>query len=176
MITKNKNNKKPALDRILILPLIAVVAGLFSFKMQNPFFHFSKNIRVVIDAGHGGSFNGAHVQRTVGKKYQPGDRQKNSVPVREYNVDVIMSRETDITPGGNELRESLEYIAALAKNKNADLFISIHTNATETALQGKQQTSKSGFEIYIPRNSSQVYGGSVKLGSVITEAIKPDLS
>ncbi len=43
----------------MILPLIAVVAGLFSFKMQNPFFHSSKNIRVVIDAGHGGSFTGA---------------------------------------------------------------------------------------------------------------------
>ncbi len=46
----------------------------------------------------------------------------------EYNVDVIMTRETDITPGSNELTKSLEYIAALPKNKNADLFVSIHTN------------------------------------------------
>ena len=85
-----------------------------------------------------------------------------------------MSRETDITPGSNELRESLEYLAALPKNKNADLFISIHTNMTEDGVKGKNQTSSSGFQIYIPRNTSNVYEGSVKLGSVLTETIKSD--
>jgi TonB family protein len=174
MITKNNNNKKLALNRILILPLIAVVAGLFSFKMQNHFFPSSKNIRVVIDAGHGGSFNGATSNGLLEKNINLEIARKIQSLAREYNVEVIMSRETDVTPGSNELRESLEYIAALPKNKNADLFISIHANATETALQGKQQTAKSGFEIYVPRNSSEVYNGSVKLGSVITEAIKPD--
>ncbi len=62
-----------------------------------------------------------------------------------------MSRETDITPGSNELRESLEYIAALPKNKNADLFISIHANATETANPGKTTNCQIRFpNIYTP--------------------------
>jgi N-acetylmuramoyl-L-alanine amidase/Gram-negative bacterial TonB protein C-terminal len=87
---------------------------------------------------------------------------------------VIMTRESDITPGGNELRESLEYIAGLPKNKNADLFISIHTNATENGVDGKIQTSKSGFQIYIPVSSSGVYETSLKFGSVMTEVIKSD--
>ena len=34
-------------------------------------------------------------------------------------------------------RESLEYIAALPKNKNADLFISIHSNVTAKARKEK---------------------------------------
>jgi hypothetical protein len=79
-----------------------------------------------------------------------------------------------VTPGSNELRESLEYIAGLPKNKNADLFIPTHTNATEAAQEGKLQTSKSGFQIYIPRKTSKVYDGSVKFGSVVTEMIKSD--
>jgi len=85
-----------------------------------------------------------------------------------------MSRETDVTPGSRELRESLEYIAALPKNKNADLFISIHTNTTENAEKMKVQTAKTGFEIYVPLNSSEVYESSVKLGSIMTETIKSD--
>jgi TonB family protein len=38
------------------------------------------------------------------------------------------------------------------------------------------QTTVSGFQIYIPRNTSSVYDGSVKLGSALTETIKSDFN
>ena len=175
MITNPNKNNKNLLGRVMFLPLAAILICLFSFKIQN---HFSllksKSIRVVIDAGHGGSFTGAQSNGMLEKNINLVIAKKIKSLSGEYNVEVIMSRETDMTPGSNELRESLEWIAALPKNKNADLFISIHTNTSDHAQPGILQTSKSGFQIYIPRNTSAVYEGSVKFGSIMTEAIKSD--
>jgi len=175
MITRNNKNKRALLGRFMILPLLAILIGLFSFRIQNHF-HLSrsKSIRVVIDAGHGGSFNGAQYNGVLEKNINLTIAKKIQALSGEYNVEVILSRESDVTPGSNELRESLEYITALPKNKNADLFISIHVNSTESGQEGKVQTSRSGFQIYIPLNASKVYEGSLKFGSVMTEVIKPD--
>jgi N-acetylmuramoyl-L-alanine amidase len=174
MMTKSKQ-KAGLLGRLMILPMMAILIGLFSFKMHTIMHPLSaKNIRVVIDAGHGGSFNGTQYNGVLEKNINLLIAKKIQALSSEYNVDVILSRETDITPGSNELRESLKYIAELPKKNNADLFISIHTNATEDGEKGKMQTSKSGFEIYIPRTSSVVYEGSVKFGSALTEVIKSD--
>jgi N-acetylmuramoyl-L-alanine amidase len=175
MITKIRKNKKMLAGRLMSLPLLLVLIGLFSFKIQNHIhWSASKSLRVVIDAGHGGSFTGAESNGVYEKSINLDISKKIQALSKEYNVEVIMTRETDITPGSNELRESLEYIAALPKNKNADLFISIHANVTENAQAGKMQTAKSGFQIYIPWNTSDVYENSLKLGSIMTEVIKSD--
>jgi N-acetylmuramoyl-L-alanine amidase len=176
MIIKIKKSNPGLLGRLMILPLVAGLSCLFSFRMENPRTLLSrlKPMRVVIDAGHGGSFTGAEANGQLEKNINLAIAKKIQSLSHEYNVEVIMTRESDVSPGSTELRTSLEYITALPKNKNADLLISIHTNATETAEQGKQQTEKSGFQIYIPRNSSAVYDNSVKLGSAMTEVIKSD--
>jgi N-acetylmuramoyl-L-alanine amidase len=175
MITRIRNNKRALLGRLMILPLIAVLIGLFSFKIGNHFRREKiKSVRVVIDAGHGGSFTGSQYDGLLEKNINLVIAKKIQSLAPDYNVEVIMSRETDMTPGSNELHESLEYIAALPKNKNATIFISIHANATESAQQGKLQTAKSGFQIYIPKSTSEVYVGSLKLGSTISEVIKSD--
>ncbi len=177
MITKSKKQKTGLLGRFMILPMITILLGLFSFKMHNILHTASvKPIRVVIDAGHGGNFIGTQFNGIQEKNINLLIAKKIQNFSHEYNVDVIMSRETDITPGSNELRESLKFIADLPKNNNADLFISIHTNETKDGEKGKMQTSSSGFQIYIPRNSSQVYEGSLKFGSALTEVIKSDYS
>jgi TonB family protein len=177
MMTKSKKQKAGLLGRFFILPVIAILIGLFSFKMHNVI-HFSsaKPIRVVIDAGHGGNFIGTQFNGVLEKNINLTIAKKIKSLASQYNVEVIMSRETDITPGSNELQESLKYIADLPKNNNADLFVSIHTNATGNEQEGKLQSSKSGFEIYIPRNSSEVYEGSLKFGSAMAEVIKSDYS
>jgi len=175
MITKPNKNKKALIGRFMILPLVVLLLSLFSFKIKTILpFHAAKNIKVVVDAGHGGNFPGSQINGIYEKDINLSISKKIQSLAAEYNVDVIMSRETDITPGSNKLNESLEYIAALPKNKNADLFISIHTNQTADKINGEMQTTSSGFQIYIPRNTSNVYEGSVKLGSVLTETIKSD--
>jgi N-acetylmuramoyl-L-alanine amidase len=175
MITKSNKNKKNRIGRLMILPFLALLICLFSFKIKTvPLFHTNKNIRVVIDAGHGGIFPGSMINGVNEKDINLAISKKIKALSAEYYVDVIMSRETDVTPGSDKLTESLEYIAALPKNKNADLFISIHVNQTAGNKNGEMQTGKSGFQIYIPRNNSKVYASSLKLGSVLTDVIKTD--
>jgi TonB family protein len=176
MLTKSKKQKAGLMGRFMLLPLIAILIGLFSFKMQNNLLHAAsvKPVRVVIDAGHGGSFTGTQYNGLLEKNINLIIAKKIQSLAAQYNVEVIMSREADVTPGGKDLSESLKYIAALPKNKNADLFISIHTNATEDGENGKIQTSRSGFQIYIPRSSSEVYEGLLKFGSAMTDVIKSD--
>ena len=177
MITKPNKNKKVLIGRLMILPVLALLICLFSFKIKTILpVYTAKNIRVVVDAGHGGNFPGSQINGIYEKDINLSISKKIQSLAAEYNVDVIMSRETDITPGSNKINESLEYIAALPKNKNADLFISIHTNQTADKINGEMQTTSSGFQIYIPRNTSNVYDGSVKLGSVLTETIKSDFN
>ncbi|HET7001284.1 MAG TPA: M56/M15 family metallopeptidase, partial [Puia sp.] len=126
MITKSNKNKKALLGRLMILPLLAMLICLFSFRIKTILpVHSAKNVRVVVDAGHGGVFSGAQLNGVYEKNINLSISKKIQSLAAEYNVEVIMSRESDVTPGSNELSKSLEYIAALPKNKNADLFISI---------------------------------------------------
>jgi N-acetylmuramoyl-L-alanine amidase len=177
MITKSNKNKKALLGRLMILPLLALLICLFSFRIKTILpIHSAKNIRVVVDAGHGGAFSGTQLNGIDEKDINLSISKKIQSLAKEYDVEVIMTRESDVTPGSNELTKSLEYIAALPKNKNADLFISIHTNQTADKQGGEMQSTVSGFQIYIPRNTSNVYEGSVKLGSALTETIKSDFN
>jgi N-acetylmuramoyl-L-alanine amidase len=177
MITNSNKNKKALMGRLMILPLLALLVCLFSFKIRTILpFHSVKTIKVVVDAGHGGAFTGTQLNGVYEKDINLSISKKIQSLAGEYNVDVIMSRETDITPGSNELKKSLEYIAALPKNKNADLFISIHMNQKAANISGEMQTTSSGFQIYIPRNTSNVYEGSVKFGSVLSASIKSDFN
>ena len=172
MITRTHKYKKALLGRFMILPLIAMLICLFSFKLQN---HFSllpiKTIRVVIDAGHGGVFPGVESNGIYEKNINLSIAKKIQSLSKDYQVEVIMTREKDEDAAGTDLQASLNYRAGLAEKKNADLFISIHTNGTDkNGLQDKY----SGFEIYVPENTSRFYEGSVKLASSITDFIKPD--
>ena len=177
MITKSTKNRNSLLSRLMILPFIAALICLFSFSTgRHLLFNTEKTIRVVVDAGHGGMFTGAELNGVYEKNINLAIAKKIQALSGEYHIDVILSRESDITPGSNELHKSLEYIAAMPKNKNADLFISIHTNSTESGENGRTQTARSGFQIWIPRNASEVYEASLKFGSLMTEQIKPDYS
>jgi TonB family protein len=173
MITRSKNNKSTRFGRFMILPLLAALICIFSFKGNTPLKIFSsKTVRVVIDAGHGGEYIGAVSNGILEKNINLEIAKRIQTLSPDYNVEVIMTRETDITPGSKNLKKSLEYIASLPKNKNADLFISIHTNLSDDNQKGKTQSTRSGFQIYIPGNSSPVYQNSLRFGSVMSNAIK----
>jgi N-acetylmuramoyl-L-alanine amidase len=174
MITKTNKNKKALLGRFMILPLIAILIGLFSFKITTRLsFAAAKAIRVVIDPGHGGLFTGAESNGIYEKNINLSIAKKIQTLSREYNVEVIMTREKDEDRAGDNLRASLEYRVALAEKKNADIFISIHTNSVTNNVP---QDKYSGFDIYVPENESKFYEGSVKLASSISDYIKPDFN
>ncbi len=177
MITKTNKNKKALLGRFMILPLLLIFICLFSFKLQNtrsllsPTTLSPATLRVVIDPGHGGVFNGTTFNGIYEKNINLSIAKKIQALSKDYHVDVIMTRERDEDIAGNDLDASLKYRTALASSKNADLFISIHVNGT-----GKPgpQDQYSGFEIYVPAGTNKFHAGSVQLASSITDYIKPD--
>jgi TonB family protein len=173
MITKSDKTKNGLLGRMMILPLIAILICLFSFKMQNHHHPFTgKNLRVVIDAGHGGVDPGTTIHGVPEKNINLIIAKKIKELSKEYNVEVIMTREKDELSGqGENIGNSLKYRTELPGKENADLFISIHANGMG---QHVMQDKYSGFDIYIPDNTSKVYEGSVKLASIIADYIKPD--
>ena len=172
MITKSNKNKKALIGRFMILPLLAFFICLFSFKLQNNLSILSPaTIRVVIDPGHGGVFAGTTFNGIYEKNINLSIAKKIQGLAKDYHVEVIMTRENDEDIAGNNLDASLKYRAGLAATKNADLFVSIHVNGTG---QKAPQEKYSGFEIYVPDNTSKFHTGSVKLASSITDFIKPD--
>lgn len=98
---------------------------------------FTKIKRVVIDPGHGGKDPGAigskgllekNVVLAVGKRLARILKEK-------YNMEVILTRDKDVYI-------PLEERTAIANSNNADLFISIHANAS-------RRRSAKGIETYI---------------------------
>jgi N-acetylmuramoyl-L-alanine amidase len=170
MMTKIKKNRAARFGRFMIIPLIAILICLFSFKSANPLHLFSsKAIRVVIDAGHGGMDPGVITNDILEKNINLSIAKKIQDLSKEYNVDVIMSREKDELPGHvNDINWSLKYRAGLPRKENADLFISIHTG------NGTKGDAASGFEIYVPGYKSKISAGSIKLASCISNYIEPD--
>ena len=115
---------------------------------------------VVIDAGHGGKDPGA-----VGKKAKEKDitlkvALKTGEYIKQYcpDVNVIYTRSTDVAV-------PLLKRAQIANNKNADLFISIHCNATNSV-------SPCGVETFIMgehKNSSNLEVAKLENAAILHE-------
>jgi len=91
---------------------------------------------IVIDAGHGGDEHGARgPQGTLEKNVTLGVARRLKAALEAgLGVRVILTRDTDATVG-------LDERAALANNNKADLFISLHANASV-------RPSASGAEVF----------------------------
>lgn len=96
---------------------------------------------ICIDAGHGGEDGGATTLDET--RYEKDDNLNLSLAVRDAflkypNVRVIMTRETDVFV---ELQDRCD----IANNANADYFISIHRNSSQTG---------NGVEIWVNNNNN----------------------
>ena len=89
---------------------------------------------VVLDAGHGGKDSGAINGSVEEKNINLSVALKLKSLLKEYGIDVILTREDDEFI---ELSERIE----LANDLNADLFVSLHCNSFE-------DISVKGFECY----------------------------
>lgn len=94
-----------------------------------------KNKTIVIDPGHGGSNPGAtkYGMRESDNNLSVGIKLKKVL--EEHGAKVVMTRETDKTVAaeGLELKQELQARVDLVDTNNADIFISLHTNANENA-------------------------------------------
>ncbi len=89
---------------------------------------------VVLDPGHGGIWSGAEYDGRVEKD----ENLKHALLLKQQleeqcdHIRIYMTR-TDDTTMSNDNKEDLELRVKFAKEKNADIFVSLHLNASEKA-------------------------------------------
>ncbi len=168
MLTKIQHPKVSYFSRILVLPLAVLVFAAFAFKTKT--IHLpsqyaqsaAKQVTIVVDAGHGGKDGGAQSNN--------GAREKDMTlalvqKIKELNtnqaLNIVLTRESDIYLSPQER-------AAIAKQQNAALFISIHLDASAAV---KNETQK-GMTVLIARDEFSNANVSRQFASALIGAFK----
>jgi N-acetylmuramoyl-L-alanine amidase len=152
MITDPQKTSYKYLRKLLVLPVAAIVVTLFAFKYKShtttPALTLSAApVTIVVDAGHGGNDPGA---TSSDQKYSEAvlaleiakDIQRLA---KEYNVNVVMTREDDHFPGNVATKEEgLRKRVEITDEVKPAAFISIHVNSQEANMP-----VHSGFEAYL---------------------------
>jgi len=162
MFTKNKNPKVNYASRLLVLPLAAIVFFAFTVKMKtiDPLNNYTgKKITVVIDAGHGGSDNGAMENNIKEKDLNLAIAKDIKELNTNENINIILSRDKDVD---FTVRNRTEF----TNEKKADLFISIHVDAEE------HKNEHSGLSVLIPKNDNPYLKQSQILGSALVQSFE----
>ncbi len=172
MITQSSLIRRSGyISRIMALPLVFILVSAFAVKITNksvikPSHIAAKNITVVIDPGHGGTFPGANNIGLQEKDINLSISQKIKQLSGQYNVNVVLTRNDDKLVGNaSDLREDLMNRVEITNNAKADAFISIHVNmATENS------TTRTGFEAYVSSRKSDPK--SNQLASTVLTSLK----
>jgi N-acetylmuramoyl-L-alanine amidase len=161
MLTKIQNPRITYFSRILALPLIACIALAFSFRTVSVA-HLEKTITVVIDAGHGKTTNGQLSGASSNNIYEDAIVLAIAKKIKAINanseINIVLTRTDDNII---ELHKRVD----LAKENNADLFISLHVAASENDKTGN------GMEVYVSNKNTPFQHQSELLGSVIKEEL-----
>lgn len=123
---------------------------------------------VVVDAGHGGIDSGANRPGAVEKQINLAVALLVKDYLKEYGAKVILTRDTDVELSelcDNEkvkgrYRRDLNARLEMVEESDADLFVSIHANASANA-------GRKGIECY--------YAGSSETGRRLAVAIQEEL-
>ena len=161
MFTKNKNPKVSYIGRLLALPLAAIIFFAFTLKMKKNETHYytGKKITVVIDAGHGGSDNGAMENNVNEKDLNLAIAKEIEKLNPNGNLNIILSRP------GDEMMTVQDRVKFAETNK-ADVFISIHVDAENN------KNEHNGMSVLIPKNDNAYIGQSQSLGSAIIQSFQ----
>jgi N-acetylmuramoyl-L-alanine amidase len=173
MITTSKKPGHQYFRKIMVLPVAAIVVSLFAFSYKNrdQKVWSKKPITIVIDAAHGGTDRGAI---SFDKKYSEAQitleiAQQIKKLAKQYNVNVVMTREDDKFPGNAANKEDgLRKRIEIANKVKPDAFIAIHVNAAENA---GNQSEYSGIEAYVSDKKED--GDARLLGSAILRGLAP---
>ncbi|HEV2833507.1 MAG TPA: N-acetylmuramoyl-L-alanine amidase, partial [Hanamia sp.] len=150
MLTKNKNPKVSYLSRLLVLPLAALLFFAFTLKVKtannDKMSYDGKTITVVVDAGHGGNDHGAlSLNGLLEKDITLSIVKKIAALNSNDRIKILLSRDDDQSLS---VKDRVEF----AKNKRADMFISIHINA----MANDETQDKNGFSVLIDKNNKNI--------------------
>jgi N-acetylmuramoyl-L-alanine amidase len=135
MITNPKKTSHRYLRKILVLPVAAFVLTLFAFKYKNKnreaIMLANDAITIVVDAGHGGIDPGVKSPDNKYTEAQLNLALSKTIQslANEYNVNVIMTRESDQLPdGATIIQQGLINRLKIVTKVKPFAFISIHLN------------------------------------------------
>jgi N-acetylmuramoyl-L-alanine amidase len=121
-----------------------------------------KQITVLIDAGHGGTDNGAINKDGLTEKDVALQLVKKiKAANKNENIKIILTRETDVF-------QNVKEKAAFANGYNADLFISIHLDNTPK----EKWNTVSGLNVFVSKEGSNNTEKSKLLASAIIGSFK----
>lgn len=107
---------------------------------------------IVLDAGHGGYDDGAIAYNGYKEKeITLSVTKKVKAYLAYYNVEAIMTRESDEVTWSNDNVEDLRARSTVANNSNAEYFVSIHCNSAEPQDEAK------GSEIFVYFDQEKSY-------------------
>jgi N-acetylmuramoyl-L-alanine amidase len=173
MITNNQSSRYSYRSRLMALPVLALVFCTIAFRVQKSAIENDKHITlaqkpltIIIDAGHGGTDPGAS---SLNGKVKEKDlalqiSQKIQQLASAYNVNVIMTRTDDNLPGGTtDIKDGLRARTAMANEIKPAMYVSIHVSS----IGEPTPTDRTGFEIFVPNDTTQRVNQSKQLGSAV---------
>ncbi|MDB5253062.1 MAG: hypothetical protein JWP27_2231 [Flaviaesturariibacter sp.] len=167
MLTTFKSTRATYIGRLLALPLAALLVMAFSLRSarmpaQRP---LAKKLLVVIDAGHGrmpdGAFSGARGGGVYEDELVLQLSKELMAQNEDRNISFLVTRIDD-------QNVDLKKRAAAAGIWHADLFISLHVNASAPGDTGKH----SGFGIYVPAETNPHAAESSRFASILAESLQ----
>ena len=169
MLTTSKKPQFSYLRRMMVLPLTAAIVCLFAFTIKNKNADTAtqkivaaKPFILVVDAGHGGKDFGATGNGLYEKDIALKIAEKIKSLSRQYGIDVVLTRTSDIFMSPPEKSN-------FANSQNANAFISIHANAGD-----KDHLNNSGFEVILSKNNDKFLDKNQVLGSAILQSVSSD--
>ena len=178
MITNNQSARLSYRSRLMALPVLALVFCSIAFRAQRstvtengaPVVLAHKQVTVMIDAGHGGSDPGA--ASLDGKVKEKDLALQISKKIQQlaagYNVNVVMTRTDDNLPGGTtDIKDGLKARTKMAEEIKPAMYISIHVSLTGESTP----TNRTGFEIFVPNDTTQRVNQSKQLGATINQEL-----
>jgi N-acetylmuramoyl-L-alanine amidase len=161
MLKKKASPRFSSFRRLLVIPIVAALFLLFAFRNSNNdnhLFNLEKQYVVVLDAGHGGTDPGA--KSVTGDKEADMNLQlvKRILALNKNpHIKFELSRDKDEFV-------KLQDRTIFTNNKNADLFVSVHINASPSA-------DTNGLQIFCPKKETAAFNQSVVLGSLMKSSL-----
>jgi N-acetylmuramoyl-L-alanine amidase len=165
MLTKNHNPKISYISRILALPLFAFIVFAFTIKAK-PLENIStqkpeKEITVVIDAGHGEGA-GARAENIYEDELVLQLAKTIYATNKNDRIKILLTRE-------NENNIALTDRVEFTRKNNADLFISLHMNATPEKPSAELRTN--GYEVTVSSKEPFYQKHSELLGAALVQEL-----
>jgi len=171
MITNSQKNRYSYRSRLMILPVLTLVFCFLAFRAQKSAAdqYAKKTLTIMVDAGHGGIDPGA--QSPDGKVKEKDLALQISQQIQRlagaYNVKVVMTRTDGNLPAGTtDIHDGLRARTAMAEKVKPDMYISIHVS-----LSDEPTVTKTGFEIFVPNDTTQRVHQSKELGSAVVQEL-----